>query len=296
MGVATAISLGLAAAGAATQIIQGANAKASADKAAEDAANQLSRIQEADKFKSLQVPTLGLNLAQQNVQARQAQELQGLRDVGAAGVLGGLTALGQQARAEDLALSAQAQEMQYARDQAQAQNAQQIEQNRAQREGALASSRLQGAQMASAQGAANMQAGIAGLAQTAGNVAVASLKNPQTTNPDTGLNANGTVTPDQAAKNATNAFAPQIASMKPNVKVGSVAPQLQANQLAGLRTAQGQYDTLQANKMAGLRASQGQYDTMQANQMAGLRAPQSVFDSQYTWDPINGQWIQNVPY
>lgn len=296
MGVATAISLGLAAAGAATQIIQGANAKASADKAAEDAANQLSRIQEADKFKALQVPTLGLGLAQQNIQARQAQELQGLRDVGAAGVLGGLTAMNQQSKAEDLALSAQAQEMQYARDQAQAQNAQQIEQNRAQREGALASSRLAGAQTASGQASANIAAGVAGLAQTAGNAAVASLKNPQTTNPDTGLNANGTVTPDQAAKNATNAFAPQIASMKPNVKVGSVAPQLQANQLAGLRSAQGQYDALQANKMAGLRSAQGQYDTMQANQLAGLRAPQSAFDSQYTWDPINGQWIQNAPY
>jgi hypothetical protein len=278
MGVATAISLGLAAAGAATQIIQGANAKASADKAAEDAANQLSRIQEADKFKALQVPTLGLDLAQQNVQARQAQELQGLRDVGAAGVLGGLTAMNQQSKAEDLALSAQAQEMQYARDQAQAQNAQQIEQNRAQREGALASSRLAGAQTASGQASANIAAGVAGLAQTAGNVAVASLKNPQTTNPDTGLNANGTVTPDQAAKNATNAFAPQIASMKPNVQMQNVGPQLQANQLAGLRAEQGNYD---------------QFLTEQQNIM---RNQQNKFDSQYTWDPIYGQWIQKAPY
>lgn len=277
IGTAAAIGLGISAIGSATQIIQGANAKSEADQAARNAANDLARIQEADKFKALQVPTLGLGLAQQNIQARQAQELQGLQDIGAAGVLGGLTKLETQGRAQDLELAAQGNEMQAQRDQMLAQNAQQLEQNRAQREGALASSRLAGAQASSAQNAANIQAGIAGLAQTAGNAAIASMKTPQTAT-NTGLNASGTVTPDQAAKNATNAFAPQIASMKPNVQMQNVGPQLQANQLAGLR------------------AEQGNYEQFLTDQQNIMRNQQNKFDSQYTWDPYNNQWIQKAPY
>lgn len=280
MGIETAIGLGLAAVGSATQIIQGANAKSQADQAATDAANQLARIQEADKFKNLQVPTLGLELAQQNLQARQAQDLQGLQDIGAAGVLGGLTKLETQGRAEDLALSAQAQEMQYARNQAQAQNAQQIEQNRAQREGALASARLAGAQTRGAQGEGMVQSGIAGLGQLGGQMALAAYKNKPLydTATETGLNQNGTITGQQAAVNAQKAFAPQISSMQPNVPTTSVAPQLQANYMTGLRGVQGQYDAFQADKLAGLRANQGN------------------FDSQYQWDPVNNQWIQKAPY
>ena len=171
MGVATAISLGLAAAGGIKQAIDASNAKAEADNAAEQEANKLARINEADKFKNLQVPTLGLELAQQNIQARQAQDLQGLRDIGAAGVLGGLTAVNQQGRAEDLALSEQAQNMQYQRDLAQAQNAQQIEQNRMQREAGLAQSRLAGAQAMGAQARMAEQAAYTGLAENAMNAA-----------------------------------------------------------------------------------------------------------------------------
>lgn len=169
MGVATAISLGLAAAGGIKQAIDASNAKAAADDAATQEANKLARINEADKFKSLQVPTLGLELAQQNLQADQANQLRGLQDIGAAGVLGGLTAMNQQGRAQDLQLANQANQMQSQRDVAQAQNAQQIEQNRAQREAALAQSRLQGAQVAGAQAQSAEQAAYTGLAQNAMN-------------------------------------------------------------------------------------------------------------------------------
>lgn len=166
----------IAAGGAAYSIIQGANAKAEASQAAGKAAQSLAQMQEADKFRNLQVPTLGLEMAQQNVQARQAQQLQGLRDIGAAGVLGGLTALNQQGQAQDLALSAQAQEAQYARDLAQAQNAQGVEQRNLTRQAALEQQKLAGAQAAAAYGQQQINAGISGLAQTAGNVLVQSLK------------------------------------------------------------------------------------------------------------------------
>ena len=166
----------IAAGGAAYNIIQGANAKAEAQAAAGKAAQSIAQMQEADKFKNLQVPTLGLEMAQQNVQARQAQQLQGLKDIGAAGVLGGLTALNQQGQQEDLALSAQAQEAQYARDFAQAQNAQGVEQRNLARQSALEQQRLTGAQAAAAYGQQQINSGIQGLAETAGNVLVQSLK------------------------------------------------------------------------------------------------------------------------
>jgi hypothetical protein len=167
----------IAAGGAAYSIIQGANAKAEAEQAAGKAAQSLAQMQEADKFANLQVPTLGLEMAQQNVQARQAQQLQGLKDIGAAGVLGGLTALNQQGQQEDLALSAQAQQAQYARDLAQAENAQAVQQRNVARLAALEQQRLTGAQAAAAYGQQQINSGIQGLAQTAGNVLVQSIKN-----------------------------------------------------------------------------------------------------------------------
>lgn len=168
---AAAIGLGISALGSGYQIFQGARSKSDANAAAAKAAQQYASVNEANKFNSLKVPTLGLELAQQNIQSRQAQELQGLRDIGAAGVLGGLTALNTQSQAQDLQLAAQAQEAQYARDMAQAQNAQQLEANRVGRETGMAQSRLQGAQIAAAEGASNIAAGIGGLAQGASNAA-----------------------------------------------------------------------------------------------------------------------------
>jgi hypothetical protein len=169
--------LALAAGGAATSIIQGANAKSEAEDAAGKAAQSLAQMQESDKFKNLQVPTLGLEMAQQNVQARQAQQLQSLKDIGAAGVLGGLTAVNQQGQAEDLALAAQAQEAQYARDFAQAQNAQGVEQRNLARQSGLEQQRLAGAQSAAAYGQQQINSGISGLAQIGGNVLLQSVAN-----------------------------------------------------------------------------------------------------------------------
>ena len=177
MPALTSIALGISAAGSAYQMIQGANAKSQADQAASNAASQLAQLAEADRFKSLQVPTLGLGLAQQNIQARQAGNIQALQEGGASTVLGGLTKVGLQAQAEDLALAAQGQQAQYERDFAQAENAQRIEANRIARQSGLEQSRLQGAQLGSAQGLAERNAGIAGLASTAGQFAVEAFKN-----------------------------------------------------------------------------------------------------------------------
>lgn len=271
IATATAIGLGIAAAGSATQIIQGANAKSQADKAAADAANQLARIQEADRFKSLQVPTLGLELAQQNLQTSEANQLRALQEMGASGALGGLTALNQQSRAQDLQLAAQANQIQFQRDAMLAENAQQLEQNRAQREGALASSRLQGAQMASAQAAANIQAGIAGLGQLGGQFALASYKNRPLYDTGTQTSTTSTDTPPevkQTIRNAQNAFDPQMQSMKPNVSPTTV-------------------NNPTLNKF--------QANVAQANYMDGLRRVEGMYGSEYKWDPVANQWVSLAP-
>ncbi len=271
MGIETAIGLGLAAVGSATQIIQGANAKSQAEKAATDAANQLARIQEADKFKSLQIPTLGLELAQQNLQTSEANQLRALQEMGASGALGGLTALNQQSRAQDLQLAAQANQIQFQRDAMLAENAQQLEQNRAQREGALASSRLQGAQQAAAQGAANIQSGIAGLAQLGGQFALAAYKKKPLY--DTGtetVTTNTSESPEikQTVRNTQNAFAPQIQSMQPNVSPTTI-------------------NNPTLNKF--------QANVAQANYMDGLRRVEGMYGSEYKWDPVANQWVSLAP-
>ncbi len=165
MGVATAaaIGLGIAAAGSGYQIYQGEQAKSEASKAAEQAAAKMAGVTEANEFQDLQIPTLGLDMAQENIQARQAGEIQALQDIGAAGVLGGLTASSENARRADLDLAAEAQRAQYQRDLAVKQNAQQIESNRAQRQFGMYGGQLSGAQTARAEGAAMSNAGLAGL-------------------------------------------------------------------------------------------------------------------------------------
>jgi hypothetical protein len=280
MAAVTSLVLGgIAAAGAAANIIQGANAKAEANQAASQAAASIAQMQEADKFKSLQVPTLGLQMAQQNVQARQAQQLQGLKDIGASGVLGGLTAINNQAQNEDLAMAAQAQQAQYARDLAQAENAQGVEQRNLARQTGLQQQRLAGAQAASAYGQSQINSGISGLAQTAGNAAIANFaESPLYGQAGQGLNPNGTLTGQQVQKNAQQAFAPQLKTMQPNVKPINVGAQLQQNYMQGLRGAQGQYETMQANNLAGLRANQG------------------LFDNQFQWNPYNSEWNQAPLY
>ena len=229
MGVATAIALaGLGM--SAYQGIKGAQATAAANKAAEDAAIEASRIQEVNKMADLKVPTLGLNLAQQNLQARQLSDVQALKDIGAAGVLGGLTAANQQAQAEDLQLAAQADQMQYQRDLAAAQNAQQIEQNSMQRDFAMSQARLGGAQQAAAEGRQQVNAAISGGLGALSNAAMLKsykdIYNPSDNTQNglgffnkisygLGFGKPGTLTPEKAVFNANEAVKPVIQGMTP---------------------------------------------------------------------------------
>jgi hypothetical protein len=276
MPAASTIILGsIAAGGSALNIIQGSNAKGEAQQAAAKAAQSIAQMQEADKFRNLQVPTLGLEMAQQNVQARQAQQLQGLRDIGAAGVLGGLTALNQQGQAEDLALSAQAQEAQFERDYVQAQNAQGVEQRNLTRQAALEQQRLIGAQGAAAAGQGQINAGIQGLAQTAGNVMAQSLANRPLFDGGKGLNSNGTLTGAQIQKNAYNAITPQLQQMRGQINT----PASQANTANAMNSMTPALTAPPLNYYDNARAS---YEAQQQNDyMYNLRAAQGIFENNY---------------
>lgn len=284
MGVATAISLGLAAASTGVSIyqgIQGAKAEANANAAAAEAARDAERISEIDKYLSLNVPTLGLELAQQNMQKWQQSQIQALKESGAAGVLGGLTNVNLQAQEQNQQLAAEANQMQAQRDQMQAQNAQQIEANRVARQSGLTNARLAGAQNAAVEGrntknqaVLNTLQGLSSAAQLYAYQDIYGNKNPP---PDKDVKVE-TPSVDSIQKKAQDAFKPQMAAMKPNVQPINVQGQLNANNLAGLR------------------AAQGQYETMKADQLAGLRRVEGMFNSQNTFDPYNNQWIQNAPY
>lgn len=205
IATATAISLGLAAVGTGASVyqgIKGASDKAKADAAAVNAANDLQRVLEQNKFEALKVPSLGLDLAQQNMQAWQQSQIQSLKDAGAAGVLGGVTAAGRQAQEQNLQLAGKAEEMQAQRDQMQAQNAQQIESNRVQRQVGLSQQRLEGAQRGSAQAQGQIDTAIQGGIGNLSNAAFTAQyfggqgkPTVDTTNPKV-------INPDAAAKTA----------------------------------------------------------------------------------------------
>lgn len=163
----------LMAAGTAYQAIQAMNQKAEADKAAEQATINAQRISQggANMLASVKVPTLGTQLAKQNIQARQQGNIQSFKEGGAATVLGGLTASENLAREEDLQLQAKADEMAYNRDMAVAQQEQQLADTRLNRDYNLEMSRLQGAQTASAANQNALNQSIGSFAQIAGDVA-----------------------------------------------------------------------------------------------------------------------------
>lgn len=175
IATSTAIGLGVAAAASGYQIYKGEQAKNEAAQAAQTAQDQLAKVSEENKFQDLQIPTLGLEMAQENIQADQQATLQALQEGGANTLLGGLTASGENARKQTLALAEQGQQAQYQRDLALKQNAQQLEANRAQREAGLYGSQLAGAQTARAEGENLSNAGWSGLASAGLNAGLAGL-------------------------------------------------------------------------------------------------------------------------
>lgn len=169
--ITSTIAAGTALAGmgmSAAQAIKANKDKKIAAKAAGDAAQQIANIKELNPFNQVQVPTLGFELAQQGIDRTSASTLNALQGAGAEGVIGGVGALMQGNREQELELAAQANEAAYNRDVAEANAQGGINQRKADRTFDLESSRLTGAQMAQAQAEKNRQAAIKGIFESAG--------------------------------------------------------------------------------------------------------------------------------
>lgn len=153
---------------AGVQALQASQAKAEAMEASAKAANEFASLKEFNKLASLKVPTLGTELAKQNLEQRTAAELDLFQQAGANAVLGGTTRLNQQAMEQDLNLAADANERQFQRDAMVAQQDQAIEAGRVNRGAALAQSRIAGAGQARAEAQQDYTSALGGFTRTLG--------------------------------------------------------------------------------------------------------------------------------
>lgn len=163
--VTTAVSIAGGAAGLGMNIadaIKAQKAKGQAQKAAAQAAANLKGIKEQDAYGSVQVPTLGYELAQQSTDRATKGAMEAARGAGAEGVIGATGGILQASNEASLNLAAQAGETKLQRDLYQAQNKSEIEQRRAQREQDIYDAELTGAQQAAADAQARKDLAITG--------------------------------------------------------------------------------------------------------------------------------------
>jgi hypothetical protein len=171
MPAATTILMGGA---TALQAIQGLAAQQKGQAAAANSASKIASLNRpvANELSTVNVPMEGVNLAQQNIQAQQADTLRALQSAGSEALLGGIPGLMQQGRVQNLELSKQTAQQKYERDMAVAQNQQRIEEDSRNRQAELEQQRLTGAQTASAVGTNMFNSSLGSAAQIAGNIAI----------------------------------------------------------------------------------------------------------------------------
>lgn len=155
----------------AAQAIKSNQAMKQAETAANQAKAQLKQIKETNPFKAVQVPTLGMELAQQQQAQREAQMIGALQGTGAEGVIGGIGNVAAAGNEQDLALAAQANQAQYNRDMAQAEAELGIGARKAERDWMAGIGEIQQQNMMRAQAQANKNAAIEGALGFAGMAA-----------------------------------------------------------------------------------------------------------------------------
>lgn len=191
-GAAIAVAgLGLSAA----QAIKASQDMKTANNAAKAAQNELSKISETNAFKQVQVPTLGLDLAQQSQAQRSASALSAVQSAGAEGVIGGVGQIMQAGNEQDLQLAAMAQEAKFKRDAMQAEAEMGISARKQERDYMIGQNEVISENMKRAQAENTRNAAIEGMVASAG-AAIQSGSNIKgklkTTTPTTGTYANTT--------------------------------------------------------------------------------------------------------
>lgn len=155
----------------AAQAIKSQNQMKQATQAGALAKQQLKQIKETNPFKALQVPTLGLEMAQQQQSQREAQMVGALQGVGAEGVIGGIGQVAAAGNEQDMALAAQANQAQYNRDVAQAEAQLGIGARQAERDWMAGIGEIQEQNMRRSEAQANRNAAIEGALGFAGSAA-----------------------------------------------------------------------------------------------------------------------------
>lgn len=164
--VTSAIAAGVSLAGVGlnvAQLTKQQRAAKDAANAATSAANAIANIKEQNAFKSVQVPTLGYDLAQQGFDRAAQSALSASQGAGAEGVIGGVGQIMQAQSEQELNLAAQLDQSKYARDTAEATAQNAINQRAATRMEDLETMRLQGAQGAAAAAQTAKQKAIEGI-------------------------------------------------------------------------------------------------------------------------------------
>ena len=165
-GAAIAVAgLGMSAA----QAIKSSKDMKTAANAAQAAKNDLAKISETNAFKQVQVPTLGLNLAQQSQAQRSASALSAVQSAGAEGVIGGVGQIMQAGNEQDLQLAAQADEAKFKRDAMQAEAEMGISSRKQERDFLIGSNELQSENIKRAYAEENRNAAITGMFELAGS-------------------------------------------------------------------------------------------------------------------------------
>jgi len=172
-GAAIAVAgLGLSAA----QAIKSSQDMKTAANAAKAAQNELSKISETNAFKQVQVPTLGLNLAQQSQAQRSASALSAVQSSGAEGVIGGVGQIVQAGNEQDLQLAAMAQEAKFKRDAMQAEAEMGISARKQERDYMIGQNAVISENMRRAQAESNRNAAIEGMITSAGSAVSSASK------------------------------------------------------------------------------------------------------------------------
>ena len=160
----------------AAQDIKSSQDMKTAANAAQAAKNELAKISETNAFKQVQVPTLGLNLAQQSQAQRSASALSAVQSAGAEGVIGGVGQIMQAGNEQDLQLAAMAQEAKFKRDAMQAEAEMGISARKQERDYMIGQNEVISENMRRAQAESNRNAAIAGMITSAGNAVTAGSK------------------------------------------------------------------------------------------------------------------------
>lgn len=151
--ITSTIAAGVSLAGMGMSTAQAINAKKQAKEAenvAKAAANEIMGLKEQNPFASVQVPTLGTEIAQQGLDRAAQNALQVSQGAGAEGVIGGVGQITQGMGANELDLAAQANELKYQRDVNQANAQSGINERQVNRQADLLDARLEGSQLARA--------------------------------------------------------------------------------------------------------------------------------------------------